>query len=64
LPIAAILEVTKDDYFNEIKQGRGLFAAQLRQFAIEVAAHGHELFRKPFLLIVASGFEINAVGGA
>jgi hypothetical protein len=64
LPVAASLKVTKDDYFDEIKQGHGLLAAQLRQLATEVAAHGHELFCKPFLLIVAPGFEIDAVRGA
>ena len=64
LPIAAALEVTKDHHFNEIEQGHGLFAAQLGQFTIEVTAHRHELHRKPFLLIVASGFEIDAVSRA
>jgi hypothetical protein len=61
LPVAASLEVAKDHHFNEIEQGHGLLAAQLRQFAIEFSAHRHELYRKPFLLIVASGFEIDAV---
>ena len=30
LPVATSLEVTKDDNFDEIKQGHGLLAAQLR----------------------------------
>ena len=64
LSVAASLEVTKDHHFDEIEQGHGLLAAQLRQLAIEVAAHRHELYRKPFLLIVAPGFEIDAVSRA
>jgi hypothetical protein len=64
LPVAASLEVTKDDYLDEIKQSHGLVAIQLRQLAIQVAAHRHELYRKPFLLIVAPGFEIDAVSRA
>jgi hypothetical protein len=61
LSIVACLEIPKDHHFNEIEQGHSLFAAQLRQPTIEVTAYRHELFRKPFLLIVASGFKIDAV---
>jgi predicted DNA-binding protein YlxM (UPF0122 family) len=64
LSVAASLEVTKDDDFDKIKQSHGLLAAQLGQLVIEVAAHRHELFCKPFLLIVTPGFEINAISGA
>jgi hypothetical protein len=61
LSIVACLEVSIDHHFDEVEQGHSLIAAQLRQLAIEVTAYRHELFRKPFLLIVASGFKIDAV---
>ena len=62
LPVTAAMKVTERDDLDKVIQGDSLLCSDFCKVAVKLTADRHELLAEAFLLIVASGAEIDAIG--